>query len=69
MSLPELISVARGDRPADLVLKDARIINTFTGEIEKGDVAVYQDRIAGIGEYRKAKKSSTLKASTWPPDL
>ncbi|MGA9047920.1 MAG: adenine deaminase [Dehalococcoidia bacterium] len=67
MSLPELISVARGDRPADLVLKDARIINTFTGEIEKGDVAVYQDRIAGIGEYRKAKKIVDLEGKYLAP--
>ncbi|MHB8085540.1 MAG: adenine deaminase [Dehalococcoidia bacterium] len=67
MSLPELIAVARGDRPADLVIKDARIINTFTGEIEKGDVAIYQDRIAGVGEYKKAKKVIDLKGGYLAP--
>jgi len=34
MDLRELISVARGETPADLLLKNARIVNTFTGEIE-----------------------------------
>ena len=67
MSLSDLIAVARGDKPADLVLKDARIINTFTGEIERGDVAVYQDRIAGIGEYSKAQEVIDLKGKYLAP--
>ena len=33
MNIAELISVARGEKPADLLLKNARIINTFVGEI------------------------------------
>jgi adenine deaminase len=49
MNMADLIAVARGDKTADLVLKNGRIINTFTGEIEKGDVAVFSGRIAGIG--------------------
>jgi adenine deaminase len=67
MSLSDLIAVARGDKPADLVLKDARIINTFTGEIERGDVTVYQDRIAGIGEYSKAQEVIDLKGKYLAP--
>ncbi len=35
MNLAELISVARGDTPADLMLKNARIINTFVGTHRK----------------------------------
>ncbi|HUT97076.1 MAG TPA: adenine deaminase, partial [Dehalococcoidales bacterium] len=53
--LARLISVAKGESPADLLLANARIINVFTGEIEEGNVAVCGDRIAGIGDY-KAKK-------------
>ncbi len=67
MSLPDLIAVARGDRPADLIIKNARIINTFTGEIEKGDVAICQDRIAGIGEYSKAAKIIDLEGGYLAP--
>ncbi len=46
----------QGDTPADLLLKNARIVNTFVGSIEEGNVAVHGDRIAGIGNYQKAKE-------------
>ena len=55
MSLEDLLSVARGKTPADLVLANARVVNTFTGEIEEGSVAVHEDRIAGVGDYTEAK--------------
>ena len=56
MDLKALISVARGETPADLLLKNALIVNTFTGEIEQADVAIYGDRIAGIGDYDRVKE-------------
>ena len=56
MSLAKLISVARGDAPADLLLTNAKIINTFVGIIEEGNVAIYGDRIAGIGNYLKLRR-------------
>ena len=69
MSLPDLIAVARGDKPADLLLKNAGIINTFTSEIEKGNVAIYSGRIAGIGDYSKAKEIIDLKGNYLAPGL
>jgi adenine deaminase len=48
----ELIAAARGDLPCDLVLKNGRIINTFTMEILKGDVGIKGEMIAGVGEYQ-----------------
>ena len=54
--LARLISVARGERPADLILANAEVVNTFTGEIESGNVAIYGDRIAGVGDYQQAKQ-------------
>jgi adenine deaminase len=67
MNLADLIAVARGDKPADLVLKNARIINTFTGEIEKGNVAIFGRHIAGVGEYSEAKEIIDLKGSYLAP--
>ncbi|MGD0855640.1 MAG: adenine deaminase [Dehalococcoidia bacterium] len=67
MNLADLIAVARGDKPADLVLKNARIINTFTGEIEKGNVAIFDGHIAGIGKYSRAKEIIDLKGSYLAP--
>lgn len=52
MELSTLIECARGDRAADLVLKNARILNVFTGEFISGHLAICGDRIAGIGDYK-----------------
>jgi len=56
MGLKDLIEVARGDAEADLVFSNARIVNSFTGEIEENNVAVFQGRVAGIGDYREARQ-------------
>ncbi|HJW88910.1 MAG TPA: hypothetical protein VJ565_05455 [Dehalococcoidia bacterium] len=65
----DLIAVARGEAPAGLVLKNARIVNTFTGEIEEASVAVHQDRIAGVGDYRQGKEVLDLEGSYLCPGL
>jgi adenine deaminase len=49
--LRRLIAVARGERPADLVLRGGRVANVFTGELLREDVAIAGDRIAGLGRY------------------
>lgn len=67
--LKDLIAVARGDRIADIILKNARIVNTFTGCIENGNVAIYQDRIAGIGYYSKGKQIIDLAGNYLAPGL
>jgi adenine deaminase len=69
MDLRELISVARGERPADLLIRNARIINTFVGEIEQADVAIYGSRIAGVGDYSKAKEIIDLQGGFLAPGL
>jgi len=69
MNLKELISVARGEMPADLLLKNARIVNTFIGEIEQADVAIYGDRIAGVGDYGEAKEIIDLQGRFLAPGL
>jgi adenine deaminase len=69
MSLRELISVARGKTPADLVLKNARIVNTFVGEIEQANVAIYGDTIAGVGDYDEAKDVFDLQGAFLAPGL
>ncbi|MFA5604456.1 MAG: adenine deaminase [Dehalococcoidales bacterium] len=68
-SIVDLISVAKGDAPADLVFTNAKIVNVFSGEIESGNVAVYKGRIAGVGDYNKAKKVIDLKGKYLAPGL
>ena len=65
--LKNIIEVARGQAPADLLLKHARIINVFTGEVEKGNVALSSGRIAGVGEYYKAKEVIDLDGQYLSP--
>ena len=69
MNLAKLVSVAREETPADLVLKNASIINTFIGEIEQGNVAICGDRIAGIGNYEQAEEVIDLQGSYLAPGL
>lgn len=50
-TLHQQIAAGRSIVIADLVLKNARIINVFTNEIEKADVAISGGKIVGIGTY------------------
>jgi adenine deaminase len=52
MELGDLIKVARGDEPADLLLKHAKVINVFTGDIQATDIAIVHSRIVGLGDYQ-----------------
>ncbi|MBU3030651.1 adenine deaminase [Paracoccus marinaquae] len=50
--LEKRIAQARGDIPADLVLRGGRVFDLVTGGMIEGDVAICGDRIAGIGDYQ-----------------
>lgn len=49
--LKKLIATAGGRRKADLVIKNCKIVDVFAGKIIKGDIAVSDGQIAGIGKY------------------
>lgn len=67
--LARLISVAKGEKPADLVMGNAKVVNVFNGEVEVGDVAIYGGRIAGIGKYKRARESINLDGRYVAPGL
>lgn len=48
MDLPRLLAVARGDEPADLLLRNARLVNVFSGEVLPADIAIAGAYIAGV---------------------
>ena len=50
-SLKKLIDVAMGRVPADVVIKNCKVVNVFSGEITEGNIAISDGQIAGIGEY------------------
>lgn len=49
--LRNLIHKAKGEQQSELVLKNANIINVFTGEIIHSNVAIDNGIIVGIGDY------------------
>ncbi|MDD3627148.1 MAG: adenine deaminase [bacterium] len=51
MNLGRFIDAALGKFPSDLVLKNAKIINVFSGEVIQGNLAIIDEHIVGIGDY------------------
>lgn len=45
------IDAALGKERADVVLKNGRVLNVFTGEVQRGDIAIAGGKIVGVGEY------------------
>ena len=61
--MPDLarrLAVARGDEPADLVIRGGRVFSAFTREWLEGDLAIVDGYIAGLGDY---EGQETLDAS------
>lgn len=56
MALEEIIKAAKGDEQADLVIKNAQIVNVLSEEIYQADVAIKDGIIAGIGTGYIGKK-------------
>ncbi len=50
MDLKSLIRRARGDEPADLLLKNARVVDVLGGTVEPGSVAIAGEVIVGVGQ-------------------
>jgi adenine deaminase len=53
--LKEKIRIASGEGKADLLIKNGRVVDVFSGEIEKKDVAILGDTIVGFGDYPARK--------------
>jgi adenine deaminase len=60
MNLVRFLSIARGDAPADLLLRNGRVINVYTGEIIDAHVAIAGDRFVGVGPDYEAKTEIDL---------
>ncbi|MGE8077277.1 adenine deaminase [Listeria welshimeri] len=54
--LQERVGVSDGREKADLVIKNGRIVNVFSGEIMEGDIAIKNGYIAGIGDFSEAEQ-------------
>jgi adenine deaminase len=66
--LQEKLSMARGERPAELLFKNAKLVNVLSGEIYPANVAVSDGRVVGIDDY-EAEKIIDLKGAYLAPSL
>src|SRR6266536_3327884 len=63
------LAAARGDIPADLLLKRGRLVNVFSGEIENTNIAIHEGRIAGVGNGYRAREEIDLRGAYVAPGL
>lgn len=54
--LQHWIAVANKRKPADLIIRNARIVDVFSLELIEGDIAIADGRIVGIGSYDEAQE-------------
>jgi adenine deaminase len=67
-NVQQKLSIARGEKPAELLFKNAKVVNVLSGEIHDANVAVDDGRIIGFGDY-KAKRVINLKGAYLAPSL
>ena len=60
LPLAAFVDAARGSVPADLVFRNARVVNVLTGEIHEETVGVAGDRVLGFGPYRAARPENEI---------
>lgn len=63
------LGVALRDEPADLLLTNGRVINVFTCEIQRANVAISGGRIVGVGDYEEAAEVIDLDGAFLAPSF
>jgi len=61
MVLIDRLSVARGDQDADLVLRNAQLVNVISGEIYRTDIVVSGRYIVALGHGYRGKREIDLQ--------
>jgi adenine deaminase len=69
LNIQDLLAVARGDSPADLVLRNARLVNVFSGAVEETDIALYGEHVAGLGPGYSGQRTVDLAGAFVTPGL
>ncbi len=69
MKIKDIVPVALGKTPADILIKNGKIVNIYSGKIEEANIALFRKRIAGIGDYTEGKSVIDLKGKYILPGL
>ncbi len=67
--MANLINVARGIEKADLVIKNANLVNVLSEEIHKCDIAITDGIIAGIGRNYQGEKEIDINGAYVTPSF
>ncbi len=67
--MKHLIDCALKRTPSDLVIRNARIFNVFTGTLEEGEIAISEGRIVAIGKGYMGKKEYDAAGAIAIPGL
>ena len=69
MSQQRIINVARGLEKADLVIKNANVVNVLSEEIHQADIAIAEGLIAGIGDNYHGEKEIDVNGAFVTPSF
>lgn len=69
MTQQRIINVARGLEKADLVIKNANIVNVLSEEIHKADIAIADGIIAGISDNYSGEKEIDINGAYVTPSF
>ncbi len=68
-SVEKIIRVGKGEDLADLVIKNAKLVNVLSEEIYDTDIAIIDDRIAGVAKGYKGKTEIDVKGAYVTPSF
>ena len=68
-SIEKIIKVSKGEKLADLVLKNATLVNVLSEEIYETDIALIDGMIAGISKGYKGKEEIDLNGAYVTPSF
>jgi adenine deaminase len=69
VTLQERIQAARGNIPADVVLKKGKVVNVFSGTVEERDVALHGRWVVGLGKGYQGKREIDISGKWVIPGL
>ncbi len=69
MPSPRFLRIAGGEEPADLALRDARVVNVLSGEIYRSDVMIADGRVVALGDGYEAREERNLDGRYLTPGL
>ncbi|MEX1157870.1 MAG: adenine deaminase [Thermomicrobiales bacterium] len=63
------LRIATANEPADLLLRGGQVVNVFSGEVERANVAIADGRIVGVGDYSSASEIVDLDGAWLAPSF